>query len=169
MQRRDERRLGSFLVYSASSYEDGAKFWFFYQLRVPRRRRPLGRINLLYVVHEVEAERAGCARIERGENSGLAVGRNFGDFTKSGFAEETHREVAAFADTPILRRNGWLVNPLLQSLHRFVMLLGDLREDWFEIFVVRDCCGCCGMRQCKSCRAGCCALKEGSSVHGKRG
>src|SRR6266700_6721672 len=114
MQRRDERRLGTFLVYSASSYKDGAKFWFFYQLRVPRRRRPLGRINLLDVVHEVEAERPRGARIERGENSRLAIGRDFGDFAETGFAEETHSEVTAFADAPVLRRNGWLVNPLLQ-------------------------------------------------------
>ena len=40
-----------------------------------RRRRPLGRVDLLHVVHEVEADRPRRAGVEGGEDAGLAVGR----------------------------------------------------------------------------------------------
>src|SRR5262249_50002059 len=66
MQRRDERSLRSLLVDCTAPDEDRPEISFLDQLGIPRRGRPLARINLLHVVHEIQAQRFGCAGIERG-------------------------------------------------------------------------------------------------------
>src|SRR3546814_19815917 len=45
-------------------------------LALERRRRPFGGIILLHVIHEIDAERARSADIDRPEDAGMAVGRN---------------------------------------------------------------------------------------------
>ena len=42
--------------------------------RLQRRRRPFRGIDLLHVIHEVKTKSFGRARVQRGEDSGLAVG-----------------------------------------------------------------------------------------------
>src|SRR5436309_864312 len=109
MKRRNERCFWPFLVDGSAADEDSSEVRFFDQLRIPGRRTPLRRVNLLHVVHEIKTERLGCAGVQDRKDSRLAVSGNFRDFTKSGFAEETHGEIAAFADATILRCDGGLV------------------------------------------------------------
>ena len=54
--------------------------------RLERRRGPLGGIELLDVVHEIEADGARRAGVERGEDAGLAVGGNLFDLLEAGVA-----------------------------------------------------------------------------------
>ena len=57
VQRGEERRLGSLLVHRAAADDHLAEARLVDDARLERRRRPLGRIELLDVVHEVEADR----------------------------------------------------------------------------------------------------------------
>src|SRR5207247_8267943 len=97
------------------------------------RRRPLGGIGLLHVVHEIKSDGARRAGVERGKDARLPVGRNFRDPAESGVAEHAHREVAAFTHAPLLSRNRGLANPMLQALHRFVVALLNFFLDEVEV------------------------------------
>src|SRR5438309_10980890 len=74
----DEKRcLRSFLVYSAATHYYRSNPWFVDERSLPRRRRPLRRIGLLHVVHEIQPYGSWSTRVERGEDPRLALGRNF--------------------------------------------------------------------------------------------
>src|SRR6266849_741103 len=120
---------------------------------VPRRRGPFGGIYLLYVIHEIEAERFGGAGIEGGEDAGLAFGGDLGDLAEAGFAQHLHGYFAAFVHPAIFCGDGRLVNPGLQALERFVVALLDFGE--YGVEVGRGCCCAGPMRKRESgCRCG---------------
>src|SRR5581483_9937479 len=106
--------------------------------RRERRGRPLGRVCLFYVVHEIQPQGPRSARIEGGENAGLPGCRNLRDFTKSGVAKETHGQIAAFGHPSILGRDRGLLDPLLATLHCFVVALLNLREDGSKVVALRE-------------------------------
>src|SRR5712671_8007068 len=70
----EERSFGTFLIYGAAADDYFAEAGLVDERGVPRRRGPFGGIDLLYVVHEIKAERFGSAGIESGEDAGLAFG-----------------------------------------------------------------------------------------------
>jgi len=92
---------------------------------------------LLDVVHEVKFERLGSSRIELGENSRLTISGNFCDLSESGLAKEAHREVATFVDSPALGGNRGLLDPFLQSLNCFIVMLLDLGPDRSTVGISR--------------------------------
>ena len=85
-----KRRFGAFLVHGAAADNHFAEAGLIDQRGGEWRRSPLGGIGLLHVVHEIEADGARRAGIERGKNSGLAVGGNFRDLVESRVAEHLH-------------------------------------------------------------------------------
>jgi hypothetical protein len=80
------------------------------------------------------------ARVQPGEYSWLTISGNFGDLLKTSVAQQAHGEIAALFDLTVFRCDRGLPNPLLQTLHVFVVLFGDLTEDRLEVFVI------CGSR-----------------------
>ena len=115
--------------------------------RLERRRGPLGGIELLHVVHEVEAERALGAGVERREHAGLAVGRDdarrcWKPASRASFAMYS----APSCDVAVLGGDGGQRDPVLQALDVAGMLLADLCVDRVEI------------RRCE---------EEGESDHGR--
>ena len=74
VQRGEQRRLRPLLVDRAAADHHLADAGLVDDARLERRRAPLGRIELLDVVHEVEADGLRRAGIERGEHARLAVG-----------------------------------------------------------------------------------------------
>ena len=130
---REESGFRPLLVYGAAADDDFTEAGLLDECGIPRWRGPLGRVDLLDVVHEIEAERFGGAGVERGENAGLAVGGHLGDLREAGVAEHLHGQLAAFIHAAIFGGDGGLVNPGLQALERFVMTLGDFGEDGIEI------------------------------------
>src|SRR3546814_792863 len=72
----EESRLGPLLVHRAAAHDRLPETGALDHLALERRRRPFGGIELLDVVHEIDAERARSADIDRPEDAGMAVGRN---------------------------------------------------------------------------------------------
>src|SRR5260221_583141 len=69
VKRGEEGGFGAFLVHSAAADDHFTEARLVHQRRVPGRRGPLGGINLLYVIHEIEADGFGSAGVEGGEDA----------------------------------------------------------------------------------------------------
>jgi hypothetical protein len=82
---------------------------------------------LLHVIHEIHAQRAGRARVERREDARLAVGGYLADLLEPGLTQQLHREVAPFSDPIVFRGNRRLVDPSLQPGDRLLVTPLDLR------------------------------------------
>ncbi len=136
VQRRKERGFGTLLVYRSAADHAFAQIRFVDERGLEWRRRPLRRIDLFHVVHEINADGARGSGVEGGEDAGLAVGGNLGDGVESGVAQHAHGEVAAFLHAALLGGNRRLTNPLLQALHRFVVALFDFFLDGCKVGVV---------------------------------
>src|SRR6267154_1323015 len=137
----EERSFGTFLIYGAAADDYFAEAGLVDERGVPRRRGPFGGIDLLNVVHEIEAECFGSAGIESAEDAGLAFGGNLGDLAEAGFAQHLHGQFAAFVHPAVFCGVGGLVNPGLQALEGFVMALLNFGEDGVEIGGY-GCCAC---------------------------
>ena len=135
MHRGQEGSLRAFLVDRSAPDHALAQARLIDDGRVERRRRPFRGIDLLDVIHEVDPERARRAGVERGEDAGLAIGRNFRRSLEAGLAQHAHGEVAAFVHAAVLGGNRGLANPRLQALHRFVMALFDFLLDGGKVRV----------------------------------
>ena len=133
MQRGEERALRPFLVDRAAAHQHLAEIRLVDQRGVEGRRRPLGGIHLLDVVHEVEAEGAGGTCVESGEDAGLAVGGHLRDALEARVAEEAHHQVAALGHAAILGGDGGLADPVLNAAEGFVVALFDFGLDGFEV------------------------------------
>src|SRR6266404_657406 len=129
----EESGFWTFLINGAAADDDLAESRLVDQRGVPRRRGPLGGIDLLDVVHEVEADGFGGAGVERGEDAGLAVGGDHGDLSEAGVAQHLHGELAAFVHTAVFGGDGGLANPGLQTLEGFVVALIDFGENGIEV------------------------------------
>ena len=102
---------------------------FVHDSRFGRRRRPLRRIELLHVVHEIEPDRFRRAGIERREHARLAVGVDYRRLLKSRIARELRHVLRAFGISAILGSDRNLRNPILQPLHCFIVTLRDFGFD----------------------------------------
>ena len=159
---REKRRFGPLLVHGPSADHGLSETGLVDERGDPGRRGPLGRVRLLHVVHEVEAQRARRAGVERREDAGLAVGRYFGDLPESGVAQQPHRELAPLVHAAVLGRDRRLADPFLQALHRLVVTLFDLGEHGREIIAVSD---RRAARQGECHRSGRRVLEESSAIH----
>src|SRR4029077_6042324 len=113
VQSRDERRLPAFLIDGAPADDRRSQARLLNQGGRPGRRRPLGRVHLFDVIHEIKTESARGARIQCGEDTRLAVGGNFRYLAESGFTQEAHRKVATLGYALVLSRDRRLLDPLL--------------------------------------------------------
>ena len=65
----------------------------------------------------------------------MAIGRDLGHLVEAGVAQHAHHQVAACVHAAIFGGDGGLANPVLQPLDGFVVALGDLRFERFQIGV----------------------------------
>ena len=129
----EERSLGTFLVHRAATDADLAQTLLVDDLAFQRRRRPLGRIELLHVVHEVNADRRGRARIDDSEDAGLAGGRDDFDIGESSLASQLRHVLRTLRIVAVFGGDGRQRDPLLQVLDVFVVHLGDLGQDGLHV------------------------------------
>src|SRR4029453_3888434 len=129
VQSSEERRFRSLLVHRATSNHDFSKWRFVHNPRFGRRRRPLRRIELFHIVHEIEPDRFRRTGVERREHAGLAVCVNYHRLLKSRIAREFRHVLRTLRISTVLRRDRNLRNPILQPLHRLVVPLRDFRFD----------------------------------------
>src|SRR5207245_2475985 len=73
VERGEECRFRTLLVHGTAPYERLSEPRLFNQRGFPGRRGPLCRFCLLHVVHEVQAQAAGSAGIDGGEDARLAI------------------------------------------------------------------------------------------------
>ena len=153
VKRGEKSGFRALLVHGAPAHHDFAKPGLIHERGFERWRRPFRRIGLLHVIHEIKAKSFRRARIQRGEDSRLAVGRHFRDAFESRFAEHAHGQFAAFVHTAVFRGDGRLANPILNALHGFVVAFFNLRANGIHVARVsmrpsrhrESCrrCGCC--------------------------
>jgi hypothetical protein len=127
VQRRQKRGFRSFLIDGSAADYHFAKPGLVNERRFKWRRRPLGRIHLLHVIHKVKTERSSCAGIQHREYSRLAIGRNFGNLRESGGAQHFHGQLTTFIHATVLGGDRRLPDPRLQTPHGLVMMLVDFR------------------------------------------
>ena len=113
MQRRQKGGLWSLLIHGTASDNHFAERRLVDQPRFRRRRRPLRRIELFHVVHEVKTDRFRPARIKLGEYTRLPLCINHGRLLKSGIAGEFRHVFRAVRVTAILRGDRHLTDPIL--------------------------------------------------------
>jgi hypothetical protein len=133
MERREERRLGTLLVDRAAADDRLAEARLVDQARFERRRGPLRGIELLHVVHEVEADRLLRAGVECGEDARLAVGVEHDRLLEPGVACELRHVLGACRVVAVLGGDRGERDPLLQALHRLVVAFRDLVSDVGEV------------------------------------
>ena len=133
VQRRQERRLGPFLVHRAPADHHLAEARLVHQPRLPRRGGPLLRIDLLHVVHEVQAHALRRSRVERGENAGEPIGGHPLGALEARVAQHAQEELHALLPADALGGDGGLADPLLQALDGFAVALLDLALDRSQI------------------------------------
>ena len=133
VQRGEPGGFGSFLIDGSAADQNFSEAGLVDQRGFKRRRGPLGRVGLLHVVHEIDADGFGRAGVERGEDSGMAVGRDFGHLVEAGVAQHAHHHVAAFGHAAIFGGDGGLANPVLQPVDGFVVMLVDFGLNGLQI------------------------------------
>src|SRR3546814_2294392 len=97
-----------------------------------RPRAPLGHIELLHFVHEVNTDRVLRAGIERGEHPRLAIGVDDLDLLETGVAGQLRHVLRTFARVEVFGRDRRHRDPVLQPLDRFIVLRFDLLPDGIE-------------------------------------
>ena len=80
---------------------------------------------MLHVVHEVKPHRARRTGLQRGEDAGLTIGRRPRRAFETGLAQQPDRQVAAFGNPAVLRRDGWLADPGLEPSDGLVLCAID--------------------------------------------
>ena len=109
---------------------------FVHDSRFGRRRRPLRRIELFHIVHEIEPDGFRRTGIERREHAGLAICVDYRRLLKSRIARELRHVLRAFRISTVLRRDRHLRDPILQPLHRLIVALRDFGFD-VGVFIAR--------------------------------
>ena len=103
VQRGEEGAFRPLLVDRAAA-ADGAAELVIEDPRLERRRRPFGRVVLLDVVHEIDADGALRAGVERAEHGRHAAGRHLAHAGEAGLGREPGHVVGAFLDVAAARR-----------------------------------------------------------------
>src|SRR6185312_4861971 len=90
------------------------------------RRRPLRRVGLLDVVHEVDGDGLRGSRVEGREDSWVTVGVDACGLLEPGVASEPHHPIAALVHAAILGSERWVLHPILKAADALVVALFDL-------------------------------------------
>src|SRR5439155_13696585 len=126
--------FGTLLVHGPAANDGLAEAGLVDQPRFPGRRRPLRGIDLLHVVHEVEAECRWCAGVEGREDARFSVGADPVRALESRVAEELDHKAQTILAADVLGGDGGLPDPVLDTLDRFVVTFADLVVDGSEVF-----------------------------------
>src|SRR5215510_13675919 len=102
MERSQEGGFRAFLIDGAAANEHLAKTRLIHQSRFKWWRRPLGGINLFYVIHIVNAQFSRRASVQYGKYTRLAIGRYFSHLGEPGLAQHLHSHFTAFSHTAVL-------------------------------------------------------------------
>ena len=129
MQRGEQGNLRSLGVGRTTSDNDGANAGPIDQPPLERRRRPLARIELLHVVHEVDAQRRIRAGIQRGEHPRLALGRDDLDALESGVARQPRHVLRALRVIQVFGGDRRQCDPVLQHLQGCGVARGNLSDN----------------------------------------
>src|SRR5262245_66178770 len=97
MERSQEGGFRAFLIDGAAANEHLAKPRLIHQSRFKWWRRPLGGINLFYVIHIVNAQCSRSARVQDGKYTRLAIGRYFSHLGAPGLAHISHSSFTDFS------------------------------------------------------------------------
>ena len=122
----EERRLGALLVHGAAAHEDLPEPGLVDDRRVEGRRGPFRGIDLLDVVHEVDADGSRRPGVERPEHAGLSVRRDAHRALEAGVREHADEEVAALVHPPVFGGDRRLAHPGLEPRDRIRVALVDL-------------------------------------------
>ena len=136
MKSAEEGRFRTFLVHRAATDADLAQPFLVDDPPFKRRRRPLRRVKLFHVIHEIDADRGGGTSIEKAEDSRLARGRNDLDVRESGIASELRHILGTLRIVAVLGRDRGQSDPVLQPLHILVMHLWYLAQHRLDIGIV---------------------------------
>ena len=129
VERGEERCLRPLLIHRAAADEDLSESGLVDDRGFKWRRRPLRRIGLLHVVHEVNRDGRRGPRVERREDTGVTVGFDTRGFLEARVAREPHHQIAALVHATIFRGEGRVLHPVLKAFDAFVVALLDLRLD----------------------------------------
>jgi hypothetical protein len=129
VQRGEERGLRPLLVDRTATAEDLAEPGLVDDLAIPRRRLPFRGVDLLDVVHEVEAERVARTGIERREDARMAIGRDALGLLEPRVGREFRHQCTALFHAEVLGGNRGLVDPLAQPVDRLGVTPLDLAID----------------------------------------
>src|SRR5205823_13839532 len=129
VQRREEGGLRPLLVHGPAANEDLAEPGLVDDRGIKWRRRPLRRVGLLYVVHEVERDGLWHSCIQGREHAGVAVGLDTRGFLEAGIPGHPHHQIAALVHAAIFGGESWVLHPFLKAFDAFVVALLDLRLD----------------------------------------
>src|SRR5207247_8735816 len=103
MQRSEKRGFRSLLIHCAPADNRFSERRLVYQARLGRRRRPLRRIELFHVVHEIKSDRFRGTGSERSKHAWLPIGVNHFRLLKSRVARELGYVIRAFGISAVLR------------------------------------------------------------------
>ena len=121
MQRRKESGFRPFLVHRAATDDYFPQGRFVHDSRFRWRRRPLGRVELFHVVHEIKPGSFWRTGIKRREYARFTVRVDHRRLLKSRIARQLRHVLRAFRISAILSRDRYLSDPILQSLHGLTM------------------------------------------------
>jgi hypothetical protein len=160
-QRAEKGRLRSFLVHRAATHADLAEPGLVDDLAFERRRRPLRGIELLHVVHKVNANRRGRACIDDSEDAGLAGGRDDFDIGESSLASQLGHVLRTLWIVAVLGRDRRQRDPLLQVFDVLIVHFRNLGQYRLHVRIY----GCkCVDRQCGESYTRECALNELATI-----
>ena len=128
MERREARHLRSLGVGRAAPDHDLADARLIDESRIQRRRTPLRGIVLLHVVHHVDRQPRWRTGIERREHARLAGGRHQLHVLEPGVARQLRHVLGPLRIIAILGGNRRERDPVLEHLHRGVVLRRDLGD-----------------------------------------
>jgi hypothetical protein len=95
VQRRKEGRFRAFLVDGAAAHDRPAETGSVDNGRLERRRGPFRGIELLDVIHEIDAERTLGAGVQSSEDAGMTIGWHDLDMLEPGVCGQTRHKLCA--------------------------------------------------------------------------
>ncbi len=132
VERGEEGRLGTLLVHRAATHDRLPETGALDHLALERRRRPFGRVELLHVVHEIDAERALGADVDRAEHARMTVGGDDLDIGEARILRELGHIGRTLGHAAILGGDRGEGDPVADALDRGVLArlgrLADIRH-----------------------------------------
>ncbi len=133
VERGEEGRLRALLVHRAATHHDLSEAVLIDDPRLERRRRPLGGIGLLDVIHEVQRERLGRPGVEGREHRGMAIRVDALRHLEPRLARQLHHQRAALVHAAVLGSDRGMPDPVLKTADALVAPPLDLVTDAREI------------------------------------